>query len=57
MIVAEEHNGMRLDAFLAQVEAYSSRSIAATFCDNQKVLVNGVAKPKSFKLTVSDDVT
>ncbi|MDO5426613.1 MAG: RluA family pseudouridine synthase [Coriobacteriia bacterium] len=47
---------MRLDAFLAQVEAYSSRSIAATFCDNQKVLVNGVFKPKSYKLADGDEV-
>ena len=28
MIVSEEHNGMRLDAFLAQVNAYPSRSVA-----------------------------
>lgn len=56
MIVVEEYNGMRLDAFLAQVDAYPSRSIAAKFCEANKVLVNGNPKSKNFKLSEGDEV-
>lgn len=57
MIVGEEHSGMRLDAYLASLNAYSSRSVAAKFCDDGKVQVNGVAKPKNYKLAQGEEVT
>ena len=57
MIVSEEHNGMRLDSFLALVNAYSSRSVAANFCVQQKVLVDGTPQAKNFKLSSGQEVT
>lgn len=56
LTVFEQHIGMRLDAFLAQVEAYPSRSIAAKFCEFEKVLVNNSPKPKNFKLSEGDEI-
>lgn len=57
MIVNEEHNCMRLDAFLALVNAYPSRSVAANFCVQQKVLVDGTPQAKNFKLSSGQEVT
>ena len=48
---------MRLDAFLALINAYPSRSIAASFCTEGKVLVNGSKAPKSYKLSEGEEVT
>lgn len=48
---------MRLDAFLALVSAYPSRSVAATFCSEGKVLVNGSNAPKSYKLSEGEEIT
>lgn len=57
IIVDELNADSRLDVFLAEVGAYSSRSLAAKFCDAKKVLVNNKAESKKFKLSVSDEVT
>ena len=56
MIVGEEHSGMRLDAYLASLNAYPSRSVAARYCDEGKVQVDGIAKPKNYKLTQGEEV-
>ena len=57
MIVGEEHSGMRLDAYLASLNAYPSRSVAARYCDEGKVQVNGSPKSKNYKLAQGEEVT
>ena len=57
MVVSDKQKGIRLDAFLAQVNAYPSRSIAAKFCEQKKVLVDGVPQTKNFRLSEGQEVT
>ena len=52
--VEESDAGKRLDAYLAGVNAYESRSIAAKFCDKQDVFVNGEPQPKKYKVQLGD---
>ena len=54
--VGPEHDGMRLDAFLAQSECYPSRSSAAKQVEEGKVLVNGAACSKKTLLNVGDAI-
>lgn len=51
-----QHNGMRLDSYLAEVGAYNSRSIAAKFCDAGKVTINGNPESKKTKVYAGDTI-
>lgn len=52
--VGEIKDNNRLDAFLAGSGAYSSRSLAAKFCDAEKIKVNGVVANKKLKIAEGD---
>ena len=51
-----EHIGMRLDAFLAEVQAYPSRSAAVKAIERGLVLVNGKSCSKKQELDYGDFV-
>ena len=54
--VSREYNGMRLDAYLAEVTDLS-RSAAAKLCEDGSVTVNGTPCEKKAKLSEGDEVT
>ena len=54
--VQNDNANIRLDAFLANSGAYSSRSVAAKYCESGKVLVNGFSKVKKYKVAEGDTV-
>lgn len=56
LIVNSDYNGLRLDKFLADNDAYKSRSLAAKFCDNKKVQVNGQVAQKKLTVYENDEV-
>lgn len=56
LIVEKSYNNTRLDAFLAASGCYKSRSLAAKFCDDAKVLVNGNKAQKKIKVFEADEV-
>ena len=54
--VGSEHDGMRLDAYLAQTGCYPSRSSAAKQVEDGKVLVNGSGCSKKTPVACGDTV-
>lgn len=56
IIVDESGSGMRLDAYLAQVNAYPSRSIASKMCSSGQVKVNGKNANKKLILNEADTI-
>lgn len=55
-IVDETHRLQRLDCFLYNKLKVQSRSFISSLCDLNKVTVNGVLRPKSFKVITGDTI-
>ena len=56
LVILEENEGLRLDAFLAKVIEGKSRSYAQKVIEEGKCLVNGKPSKHSYKLRVNDQV-
>lgn len=54
--VNQGESDIRLDAYLASISAYKSRSVAAKFCDMNKVCVNGSPQSKKYKIQANDEI-
>lgn len=56
LIAQQEHDGVRLDAFVATNVEGLTRSAAATLIDNQNIMVDGKNVSKSLKLKAGQEI-